>query len=978
MKNTFLIIVSLAFAFITSCSTTGYKMTNHTDSNGLKYESVTNDPYHARIYMLNNGLTVYLSVNKDEPRIQSFIAVKAGSTYDPADNTGLAHYLEHMMFKGTPKLGTINWEAEKPYIKQISDLYEAHKAATDPAEKKAIYHQIDSISQIASQYVAPNEYDRLLTSIGGNGINAYTTNERTVFVDNIPSNELDKWLQIESERFYNLVLRVFHTELETVYEEFNMGQDRDGTKAYKALMSELFPNHPYGQQTTIGKAEHLKNPSMENIMKYWGTYYVPNNMAICLSGDMEPDSTIQMINKYFGSVPEKDVPVKDLPAEKPITHVSDTTVLGPQPEFLYMGFRFKGVGSEDQKYVTLIDYMLSNAKAGLIDIDLNQTQKVLRAGCGPNFMKDYGYHIFFGNPRQGQSLEEVKDLMLGEIDKIKKGEFDDWLIEASINNMKLDEIRGQESNQRAHNFAVTFANNESWADYLRFYDELSKITKQQIMQFAQTHYTDSDYVVVYKRKGVDPNVVKVEKPDIHPVDLKRENESEFYKTITAEKENKIQPVFIDFKNTISNEPLAENVNFSYIKNPTNQLFSLYYIIDMGKDNDKKLPLAVEYLPFLGTDKYTAAELQQEFFKYGLSFGVSTGDDRSYVYVNGLEDNAEKGMELLEQLLSNVKPDTAAYRKYLEGIAKKRSDKKLDKSEILYRAMMSYAKYGKVSGYTDILLQADMEQIKPEELTGIIKGITSYQHQVFYYGQKTQTEVEQLLKKYHHLPAELKPVPAKTDYPELALDKPMVYFVDYDMVQDQLIILSKDEKLNVGLIPNANLFNEFYGEGLSSIVFQEIRESKALAYSAYSYFSTPKTMDKSHYNYSFVATQADKLKAAVDAMKAILDQIPESGSQFENSKGSIMKKIESERIIKDDIFWTYLSAKDRGIDYDIRKDVYDYVQHATMDDFKKFFDQHISNKQDVYLVIGKKDQLDMKMLKQLGPVNELSLEDIFNY
>lgn len=977
MKKINLLYLLFVVAFLFSCTGNKYKTITKTDANGYKYQMVTNDPYNLRIYTLKNGLTVYLSVNKDEPRIQTYIPVKAGSTYDPADNTGLAHYLEHMMFKGTSKMGTVNWEAEKPLIGQISNLYEKHKAATNPEEKKAIYRQIDSLSNIAAQYAAANEYDKLTSVIGATGTNAYTTNERTVYMNNIPSNELEKWLEIESERFPNLVLRLFHTELETVYEEFNMSQDRDGSKAYTALLKEIFPRHPYGQQTTIGKGEHLKNPSMENIMKYYSTYYVPNNMAICLSGDLDQEKTIQLVDKYFGKIPSKEVPVNVLPKEDPIAKIKDTSVYGPQAEFLYMGFRFNGIGTEDKQYVTLIDEILNNRQAGLIDIDLNQSQKVLSAGSGPTFLKEYGYHIFYGYPRQGQTLDEVKDLILAEIQKIKKGEFDEWLPQACINNLRLNEIRAQESNDRSHTFAATFAEGTRWEDYLSFNDKLTKITKQQIVAFANEHYKDN-YVVVYKRAGNDTAVMKVEKPELTPIDLKRENVSEFCKNIEAQPTDRLEPEFIDFKEKINSQELVPGVQFDYITNPTNQLFGLYYVIDMGKDHDKKLELAVNYLPYLGTDTYTPAQLQQEFFKYGLSFGVSTGDERSYVYISGLEENAAKGIELLEHVLAHVKADTSAYKDYIDGITKSRLNNKLDKNQILYQAMMNYAMYGPKSNFTNIYSQEQMSQINPEELIGIIKKITSYPHRIFYYGQKSNEDALALIKVQHALPTKLDTIPAPTIYQPVAIDKPVVYFVNYDMVQTMLIMLTKDENLNVSLIPDINVFNEFYGGSMASVVFQEIREAKGLAYSAYSFFSIPNRPGRPHYNYSFVATQADKLMQATEAMKKLLTEMPQADQQFATSKEAIQKQIESERIIKENIYWTWLAAKDKGIDYDIRKANYEKAKTISMDELKLFFDKHISNKQYAYLVIGNKNIVDFKALGKVGPIKELTLEEIFNY
>src|SRR5690554_6292633 len=327
-------IKKLTFLGCMFLSTTiwGQETIQKTDRNNYAYEIVENDPSNTRIYTLSNGIKVYLAQNKDEPRIQTYIPVRAGSNDDPAEYTGLAHYLEHMLFKGTSKIGSHDWETEKIYLKQISDLYEKHKNEVNPDKKLAIYREIDSVSYIASQYAVANEYDKMISSLGATGTNAHTWFDETVYKNNIPSNELEKWMLLESERFSKLVLRLFHTELEAVYEEFNRAQDNDFRKLHYAQMDALFPNHPYGQQSTIGVSEHLKNPSMVAIHNYFDTYYVPNNMAVVLVGDIEFDETIKKVNDKFGSFEKKELTHPERPTEEAITAPMETEVFGPEAE----------------------------------------------------------------------------------------------------------------------------------------------------------------------------------------------------------------------------------------------------------------------------------------------------------------------------------------------------------------------------------------------------------------------------------------------------------------------------------------------------------------------------------------------------------------------------------------------------------------------------------------------------------------------
>ena len=491
MKKLFLLAIGSSI-LLSSCGTKNEETSNTTfetktmkDKNGMSYEIVEGDPMNVRLYTLENGLKVYISPNDAEPRIQTLISVKAGSTYDPKETTGLAHYLEHMMFKGTSNLGSSNWEVEKVLLDEVSNLFEAHKNETDPEKKKAIYVKIDSVSQEASKFSIPNEYDKLMSSFGAKGTNAYTSNEETVYINDIPSNEFNRWAKLERERFGELVLRLFHTELETVYEEFNRGQDSDFRKSYQALNKNLYPTHPYGQQTTIGEAEHLKNPSMVNIHNYWNTYYRANNMAIILAGDLNPDEAIQTIKANWSDLPTNDNLEKPTFAEEqPITSPVEVEVYGPDAAYLQMGFRFYGIASEDEKMVTLIQNLLSNRTAGLVDLNLVQQQKILQASVFSNFLKDYGDMQLYAAARDGQDLNEVKELLLGEIDKIKKGEFEEEMMEAVLNNLKLSEIRKREENYRAYFINDAFVRDIPWSDRVKFLDDLYQITKQQIVDFA--------------------------------------------------------------------------------------------------------------------------------------------------------------------------------------------------------------------------------------------------------------------------------------------------------------------------------------------------------------------------------------------------------------------------------------------------------------------------------------------------------------
>ncbi|MDA9345016.1 insulinase family protein, partial [Flavobacteriales bacterium] len=570
---------------------------NTSENMNENYEFVENDPLNARVYTLDNGLKVYLTSYADAPRVQTNIAVRAGSKNDPEDATGLAHYLEHMLFKGTDVYGSLDYEKEKPLLEKIEALYEEYRTIdmSDTENRNRVWSQIDSVSGVAAEFAIANEYDKMVTSLGAKGTNAYTSNEKTVYINDIPSNQMEKWLKLESERFRYPVFRLFHTELEAVYEEKNISLDNDGRKMFEALLDGLFPIHQYGQQTTIGTIDHLKNPSLIEIRKYFNKYYIPNNMAICLSGDFDYDETIELVEKYWGGFESKETPSFEVRQESPIIEVIEKEVWGPEAERLYMGFRFDGANTRDVELLTMMDMVLSNTAAGLIDLNLNQSQEIIGGGCFPMVMKDYSIHGFYGSPKPGQTLLEVKDLLLSQIEEVKVGNFPDWLVGAIISDLKLNQIKKLESNSgRANEFVDAFILGIDWEDHQNEMAQLEKITKQDIIDFANANYSDNNYVVVYKRTGEDNSIPKVDKPAITPVSVNREDQSPFLVALTSEEVKEVEPVFLNFNEDVQQSSVGD-LKLVYKENTENERFKLNYIVDMGTNHDNRLKLAVNYL-----------------------------------------------------------------------------------------------------------------------------------------------------------------------------------------------------------------------------------------------------------------------------------------------------------------------------------------------------------------------------------------------
>ena len=944
-----------------------------------KYETVPGDLMQTRIYALDNGLKVYLSVNKEKPRIQTFIAVRTGSKNDPAETTGLAHYLEHLMFKGTMQFGTNNPVAEGPLLNDIEQRYEEYRTITDPELRRQKYHEIDSVSQLAAKYFIPNEYDKLMAAIGAEGTNAYTSLDVTCYTEDIPSNEVENWAKIQSDRFQNMVIRGFHTELEAVYEEYNIGLSSDQRKLFTALTAMLFPNHPYGTQTTIGTQEHLKNPSITNIKNYFNKWYVPNNCAVCMSGDLDMDKTIAIIDKYFaGWKPGADVRQPVFPALPPLNAPRDTTVIGQEAEQIWLGWRAEKAQSLQTDTLSLLGEVLSNGKAGLIDLNLVQPMQLQGAFAGAEPLADHGGFILIGQPKEGQSLDEVRQLLLGEIDKLKRGDFSDDLLPAIINNMKLSYYRSLENNRsRADKYVNAFINGIDWAQEVGAIDRISKITKSQLVAFANRFFTPG-YVAIYKKQGIDTNQKKIDKPAITPIPTNRDQMSQFVKDIQNAKVEPIQPRFVDFKNDLTISETKRKLPLLYVKNNSNGLFNLTFRYEFGQEDDNRYGVAAQYIDYLGTKKMTLSQIKQKFYQLACNYSISVGSDAINVSLSGLSENMPEALALLEDLMQNAKVDNEAYGKLTDLILKDRNDAKKDQ-RACFSTLYEYGSYGPHNSSRDVMSAQQLKETDPQSLLNLLKNLKKYDQTVCYYGPMSEGELSAIITRLHKTSKKLLPVPEGKSYEHQEANQNEVLLAPYDAKNIYMRMFHNEKRdWHPQEAAVQALFNEYFGGGMNGIVFQELREARGLAYNAYALYNRPRKQGQKETFFTHIITQNDKMMDCVRQFHEILNQLPASENAFQIAKDALTKQLASQRTTKMSIINAWLNAKRLGIDYDLNEKIYEQLPQLKLQDIVNFERQNMANKPYRYIILGDEKNLDIQSLEKIAPIKRLSLEDIFGY
>lgn len=944
------------------------------------YTTVPGDAMQTRIYTLDNGLKVYMSVNKEKPRLQVNIAVKTGSRNDPAETTGLAHYLEHLMFKGTKKFGTIDAAKEKPYLDEITRRYETYRKLTDPAQRKQAYHEIDSISQLAAKYNIPNEYDKLMSSIGSEGTNAYTSNDVTCYVENIPNNEIENWAKVQSDRFQNMVIRGFHTELEAVYEEKNISMASDATKEFAALWNLLTPTHPYGTQTTIGEQEHLKNPSIINIQNYFHRYYVPNNVAIVMAGDFDPDKTIALIDQYFGSWKKSDnLSRPEFEAQPAITAVKDTTVVGKEQENVMLAWLFKGVN--DQQYDTLdvISDLLANGKAGLFEVNLEQKMKLASAGAFNYGLHDYTAFIVQALPNKGQKLEDTRALVLGEMDKLRRGEFADELLPAIMANEKLNFYKGLDDNEnRASIMVDAFINDQKWEDVVKQLDRQSKLTKKDIIDFANKHLRADNFVCVYKRIGEDKTLKKIEKPAITPIPANREYESDFVKEIKNAKVAPIQPEFLDFKKDLTVTKTSKKLPLLYKQNTQDDLFNLSFRYELGDEDDMRYSYAADYLGYIGTDKKTVSEIKQAFYNIACNYSVSQGLHSLNISLNGLNENLPAALALLEDLLHHAKADKTTWNQYVDLVEKNGIDEKANQKANFQR-LWDYCMYGPYNPSRNQILPAELRKMNPQELVNILGGLSNIEHTVFYYGPYSEKQLNSLLTKEHKTAKKLAPVPQGKKYIKQQPKSNEILIAPYEAKN---IYLRQYQNEGKGFTDDnaaiVGLFNEYFGGSMNAIVFQELRETRGLAYNAGSYYVRPSRKNDTEFFFTHIISQNDKMMDCINVFNNIINNLPQNEAAFNLAKQSLIKSLQSMRITKASVLYAYFNAKLKGLDYDPNQKLYESLQNVTLQDITNFEKQNIVGKHYRMVILGNEKDLDMKSLEKIAPIKRLSQEETFGF
>ena len=456
-------------------------------------------------FTLSNGLKVIVYENHMAPVFSAVTYANVGSVDEVVGITGLAHIFEHMAFKGTSTIGTTDYAKEKAAIEKEEAAFLALKAEkakgalANAGKIKALEADMKAAQDEARKFVVPNEYSQIVEREGASGLNASTNFDQTQFYYSFPSNKLELWAYMESERFLDPVLREFHTEKNVIAEERRMGiESQPVGRLLEEFLGMAYKAHPYGV-FVVGHMSDILNMSRESAMKFFKEHYVPENMVLAVAGDVNPDQAKPMLEKYFGRLPRRAAPGPVTTVEPPQLGERREVIKDPSQPILIMGFHKGAFTDPDNPVFSAVSDIMGNGRTSRLYKRLVRDEKLaIDAGAftGLTGEKYPGLFIFYAVPMQGKTNVECEKAILAEIDTMKNTPVSDEELARVKTRAKGDFIRGLQSNQgMAAQLAYYQVIAGDWKALFTELDKIEKVTKDDIQRVTRAIFTEANRTV---------------------------------------------------------------------------------------------------------------------------------------------------------------------------------------------------------------------------------------------------------------------------------------------------------------------------------------------------------------------------------------------------------------------------------------------------------------------------------------------------
>ena len=930
-------------------------------------------------YRLENGLTVWLNEDHSQPKVFGAVVVKAGAKDCP--DTGIAHYFEHMMFKGTDRIGTLDYESEKVLLDSIAMKYDELAMTEDTAARARLQKEINELSIRSSEYVIPNEFNRLISRFGGSGLNAATSYDATIYFNTFSPQYMVQWAEINSERLINPVFRLFQSELETVYEEKNMYGDFIGGQVMDTLMARYFGPHPYAYPI-IGSTKNLKNPRLTEMRKFFEDYYVASNMALILSGDFDTQQVMPVLEKTFSRIRSGNVPKPEKVMLPPFNGREKMKVKFPIPFIKAMGLGFRGVSAnhEDQVALNIAVNLLNNANGtGYLD-KLMVEHKLMGALAINESMNEAGILAVAIMPKLLiQSYSSAEKMVWNEINRVKNGDFSDEV----FNSLKLEQKRQYASaleniDSRATVMMNLFSQGKNWNDYLNEVARIESITKEDVVQVAQKYFSNN-YLCVTKSTGKYPKD-NLPKPAFSPVVPRNADDSSSYaEQLENIPEQQVAPRINDFEKDVKTSKLTPLVTLYTTPNPLNDIFTFNISYGIGALEQPELMQLTNYLQLLGTESLPFEQFRSRLQSIGSTLAFDVTPDAFVMKVTGFDNHIDETMELVGDFIRHAKADDKKLRQIVDDA--KVSEKAFFKSgDNVASALLEQVKYGDQSRYLRKLSLSQIKKLKGKDLLAVYDKVRSVQCDLHYCGTLPVEKVIGTIRQ--HIPLERTTVASNSPYyRELKqYNRPTVFFIDMpDMTQSIVYSYVKGDPVDDKASRHASrLFSVYFGGDMSSLMFQEIREFRSFAYRTSGRYQLPNHAHKGTAG-SFTAmlsTQSDKTLDALGVLDSLIRKMPLKPERVEAIKQSLANRINNDYPPFRNLSEKVAGARMEGFDRDPAEEFLRDIATMDMEDISRFYQEQICGRPVVYVIAGNRKRIDMKKLAEYGTIVKVKKKEIY--
>lgn len=930
-------------------------------------------------HKLKNGLTVWLNEDHSQPKVFGAVVVKAGAKDCP--DTGIAHYFEHMMFKGTDKIGTVDYDAKKTLLDSIALKYDELAATEDEAARSQIQKEINELSIRSSDYVIPNEFNRLISKYGGSGLNAATSYDATIYFNTFSPQYMSQWAEINSERLLNPVFRLFQSELETVYEEKNMYGDFIGGPVMDRLLARYFAPHPYAYPI-IGSTKNLKNPRLTEMRKFFEEYYVASNMGLILSGDFDTEAVLPVLEKTFSRIRPGEAPKHDIVALPPFKGKEKMKIKFPVPLVKAMGMGFRGVPAnhEDQVALAVAVNMLNNANGtGFLD-KLMVDRKIMASMAMNESMNEAGILAVAVIPKlMFQTYGGAEKLVWKEINRVKEGDFSDEI----FNSLKQEQRRQYASNlenidSRARIMMSLYSQGKSWEDYLQEVSGIDALTKEDVVRVARKYFSEN-YLCVTKTTGKYPKD-NLTKPDFSPIVPKNsEASSEYAKQLEQLPVQEVKPRFIDFQKDVETVSLTPLATLYATANPVTDIFTLNLVYQVGTLEQPKLMHLANYLQFLGTDSLSFHEFRTRLQVLGSTISFDATDKQFFMRITGFDKHFKETVQLAGDFIRHVKADDKQIRQVIND-AKVTEKAFFESSDNIANALLEKVKYGEQSRFLTKLSLSEVKKLKGKELLDAFVQVRQTECDLLYCGTLPVAQVREEIEA--SLPLKEITVAVNAPYHRDAkkYDKPTVYFMDMPTASQSIVYgYAKGEVTDDAWSRHAaRLFSVYFGGDMSSLMFQEIREFRSLAYRVSGrYILPPHNLEgKAGEFVTMLSTQSDKTLDALGIMNSLIHEMPEKEERISTVKQSIVNQVNNDFPSFREVPEKVAGFRRNGFDNDPSEALLSGISDMDMKDIIRFYRHNVRLKPVVYVIVGNSRRIDMKQLETYGNVIRLRKKDIY--